>query len=274
MPLTTQQCQRHNALICYSTALRNTRATYLHLLEAPSVSEEDKNSIWATSLILQYTIASHEKYSRQLESLSQDEDEQDLAILAKLYDQLTADPTTDLQGFIDEAQGLMQGEEFYSNLQSLHGKYRTLKIAYLIGTYVIVVTSLAAAIILPIFLVSSPLFLALPFALVVSFAAIMPLILGFARLDNLIMKTQRKESHIKRSIEDLLKTEVRPTYTLTDQYSYQSANSDNILTYTTVSRTHNPRQRAELKQAFFKPQMEHRDALFVEVQSQFNLLPK
>lgn len=124
MPLTTQQLQHHNALLRYPEALKNTRATYLRLLETPVVSEEDKNSIWAASFILQYTIESHEKYSRLLESLSQDE--QALVILAKLYDQLTVNPTTDLQGFIDQAQKIMQDDEFSSNLQSLHGKYSTI----------------------------------------------------------------------------------------------------------------------------------------------------
>lgn len=263
MELTTQQLQRRNALLRYPEALKNTRSTYLRLLEAPVVSEEDKNSIWAASFILKYMIANHEKYTRLLKSLSQDEQAQ--AILAKLYDQLTVDPVTDLQGFIDEAQKIMQGDEFNSNLQSLHDRYSTKNTACFIGGMVMAVAGMAAISIIIILLISSPLVILLALAAGSLFAA------GSLRLVTLSMKEELKESHIERSIV-LLNAEEPDLFSLTDEYSYQAVNADNISTSITVSLTHQPRLKTELRQAFFQPQMDDREALNLEVQAQFNLL--
>ncbi len=61
-------------------------------------------------------LASHEKYSSLLTSLY--ENKRALGILGKLCDQLTIDPTEDLQGFIAQAQTIMRSEAFKSDLRS------------------------------------------------------------------------------------------------------------------------------------------------------------
>lgn len=258
MTLNAQQLQCSHALRRYSETLKDTRENYLRLLEAPVVSGEDKNNIWAASLILQYMIASHRKYSNLLMLL--EKDERALATLGRLCDRLTVDPAIDLQGFIDKAHAIMQSEEFKSDLTALGRAYNIEGVARVFG----VILMMAAAIILGINLLPLIGPWVLPILLLFAVAATYLRITG----EDII----KKRDHINRSINSLA-TEEPLTYSLTEEYSYQAVDTEShSSTSTKVSRTHQPRLKTELRQSFFQSQMNHPNALNVEVQAQFNLL--
>lgn len=258
MALTTEQLQRSHALLRYSEALKNTRATYLRLLEVPGVSEENTNSIWTASFVLQYMITSHGKYSSLLASLNQDE--RALAVLGRLCDQLTIDPAENLQGFIDEAQAIMQGEAFKSDLAALSRAYNIEGGARLIGAILMMAAAIALGIALcP--LTGGLIMISIPF-----FSA------AFAHLKVTGDDACRKRDDINRSIASL--ATIEPTaYSLTEEHSYQAVNAqNNSSTSTKVSKVHQARLKTDLRQNFFQSQMQGHEALNVEVQSQFTLL--
>jgi hypothetical protein len=258
MALTDLQLQRSRALLRYPEALKKTRATYLLLLEAAEVSEEDTNSIWTASFVLQYMIASHNKYISLLASLNQDK--RALALLGRLCDQLTVDPATNLQGFIDEAQTIMQGKAFKSDLAVLNRAYKIEGNVRNIGGILII----AAAIALCATLAS------LTGGLIMISALFFAVAAGYLIVTADL--TWRKQVAISRSIDSLATTEPE-SCDFTEEYSYQTVNTENnSSTSTKISKSHQPQLITDLKQKFFQPQMRDREALSVEVQSQFNLL--
>lgn len=252
----TEQLQRRKALLRYPEALKNTRLTYLCLLKGATVSEEDKDSIWAASFILQYMIASHGKYSMLLESLNRDE--RALAVLGKLCVELTVDPETNLQAFIDQAQTIMQGEAFKSDLAALSRAYNIEGSARLMGAILMMAAAVALGVALfP--LTGGLIMISIPF-----FA------LAFAYLKATGDEACRRQSDINSCIASLATTEPE-NYDLSEEYSYQLVDGENdTATCTKVSKVHQTQSITELKQNFFKPQMQGRDALNIEVQLQFN----
>ena len=258
MALTTQQLQRSHALLRYSKALKNTRATYLRLLEETGVSEEDTSSIWTASFVLQYMIASHKKYISLLASLNQDE--RALAVLGRLCDQLTIDPAQNLQGFIDEAQTIMQGEAFKADLAALSRAYHMEGGSLLIGALLMIAAALVLGVALAP-LTGGLILISVPFFCVAS-----------AYLKVTGDDTCRKRDDIDFYIASLATIEPA-AYSLTEEHSYQAVNAqNNSFSTTKVSKAHQPRLKTDLRQNFFQSQMRGHEALNIEVQSQFNLL--
>ncbi len=256
MALTTQQS--YNALFRYSEALKNTRLSYLRLLENPGVSEEDKNKIWAVSLILQYMIDNHKKYNTLLASLNKDK--QALVIIESLFKGVTIDPAINLQGFIDQVQTTMQSEKFKSDLTELvHQTEENSNVALysILGGISIFLLFISCTVLMP--------FVG-PWALcavgILFIAAC--IFLGMAGFKNQQTKII-KDPIFMYSLEA---TEP-PAYGLTEEYCYQKENSDSG-SIIQIKKTHQPESKGELRQRFFQAQMNHMQTLSEEVQMQFS----
>ena len=268
MPLTKQQLQHQNTLFGYSKVLKDTREDHLRGLQRPNLSEEETNQIWNASFVLQYMIENHKKYIRLLEALHLDKKTK--AILAQLLSELTIDPAENLQGFIDQAQGLMQSEKFIASLSKLAARYNREKNFYpmvtLVSTIgVILIGFLALALtfttpLVPTLMISIgiPLFMFTAFGSWIKHLSVLS-----------------KKDIIKNAI-DSLPTKEPEDFRLTEKYVYETAQAEkNSVTVSTKTfiKTHETKTTKELRDSFLQPQRTHAKPLSTEVQENYNKLP-
>lgn len=239
-----QQLKYNNAFYYYLEALQNVRATYLRLLEVrePKVSKEDEKNIWDASCILRYMMENHEKYRSLLEFLTRSKRE--LAILGRLLDKVTVDPNSNLQGFIDEVQKFMRDKEFKSDLDALSNRYQVEGIALSIATVFMVIGGILS---LPLMALVHPMLLTL-----LPLFALAGLPLGFMADERF-----KQRNTVEHSIQLFVAIEPK-TYDLTEKDKHGS-----------IVKIHQPQSKGNLRRNFFKPQMQERDALVQEVQSEF-----
>ena len=259
MTLTAEQVQRYKTLDKYGQALEKTQETYARLLETPTLSIEDKDDIWSTSFTLQYRIESNNKYITLLTLLEATEKRR--ATLGRLCEKLTINPSEDLQGFIAQAETIMQSDEFKSELTMLKHTGEGLgppALALLVSAGLF---SIAIAIVMCHI---APALILIPFMLAVS--------ASYAFLCGSIEEDNSRSKVIKCAIISLYAEEPKNISTKR-KYVHQTRDTEGNISGS-ITEKHEIRPTAELKNNFFKPQMDHIVPLHTEVQEQYNLLSR
>jgi hypothetical protein len=280
MKLTEKQAQaRQVLLVDYIKALEATRKQHLQVLEGASVSAEAVDKAWSASFTLRYMMETHKKYISFLRLLESHNNQQALAVLAKLFDKLTISPRENLQGFINQAQQLLQSEEFRADIAKLQRSYERdgHRSGAIHGT-----AWVFATLIIPMLFVGLLFGLAPPLGVMLGLSIAFVLLVITASVVASDSKQTRdiayqKAKRLNSGIDELAVKEPSE-YSLTEDYSFEtSLTSDSggiSINKSTVERTHRPQSISTLRANFFKPVDggEGSPSLASDVESQFNLL--
>lgn len=264
MALNDQQLKHYKILTDnYTETLSRVRTDILAKLKTADTPEE-KNKIWQASFTLSYMIENHKKYCELLRFLNRKKQTQ--ILLENVFEKLRINPEDDLQGFIEQAQTILQDNKFQKRLVNLFDDYyfnQKLNVE-LIGSIIFVIF-VAITIVSILFVIPSvPYIIAL--AITIGFMDFSVLAMTFAGISDI----NYKQSEVNRFFDSL--EDNRADYTLNETYSYYKTQNDDDGATTTLirlNREHPSCSTDTLKQRFFQVQ-ESEKPLNVLVQEKFD----
>jgi hypothetical protein len=120
--LSDQQDTKVSYITKYTTALEDIKRTYLKKLEDDKLQDNERENIWDAILTLQYMLKLYEKYQSILSDL-QKLDAQSQAILTNLLENIKANPSENLESFINEFNNQINSEDFKNKLKNTNSHY-------------------------------------------------------------------------------------------------------------------------------------------------------